>query len=202
MPARYALGLGGGARRVKHQRQGVGRHARLGNGRRYRDHFGEGQFGPPGIGADSNPRDCDRPLAFGHRLACDGLEGDGLGVAVLQNEVDLIWLRAPVDRRDRQPGKLAGPVQARRFPAVLEHGDEVIAGFQAHAIECRDQRRNFVEPMRIGQADVAVDDGKRIGVPCRARHEAGAEVKHWQAPDPESAAQARPAGWQRPRAPP
>ena len=55
-------------------------------------------------------------------------------------------------------------MQGRGLPAVLQRGDEMVAGLQPDGVEARDQRRNAPVPLRIGQPHLAVDDGERIGI--------------------------------------
>ena len=55
-------------------------------------------------------------------------------------------------------------MQRRRLPAVLQHGDEVVARAEPDGVETGDQRRNAPVPLRVGEADFAVDDGERVGI--------------------------------------
>ena len=48
---------------------------------------------------------------------------------------------APVDRRDDDAGELAGPVEGRRLPAILQHGEQMIAGLESEIVERRQRAR-------------------------------------------------------------
>ena len=45
-------------------------------------------------------------------------------------EIELGGGRAPIDRRDDDAGELAGPVQGRGLPAILQHREQMIAGLE------------------------------------------------------------------------
>ena len=69
-------------------------------------------------------------------------------------------------------------MQGRSFPAILQRSDDVIAGFEPERVEPRDERRDAAVPLRIGQAQVAVDDGKRVGVARHTAEKTQTKVKH------------------------
>ena len=64
-----------------------------------------------------------------------------LGLGVLQAEIQFVGGRAPVQRRDDEPGELACPVDRRRFPAVLQQGNDVIVRARARAGRSRRRAR-------------------------------------------------------------
>ena len=97
---------------------------------------------------------------------------------ILEAEIELVRARAPIDRRDDDAGELAGPVDGRRLPAVLQHGDEMVAGGKPDLVKAGDQRRDAPIPLAIVEANVAVDDRQRIRIACDAGEKAGAEIKH------------------------
>ena len=69
-------------------------------------------------------------------------------------------------------------MQGRGLPAVLQHGDEMVAGLKPELVEARDQRRNAAVPLRVGQAHLAIDDSERIGIAGDAAEKALAEIEH------------------------
>src|SRR5262249_4526330 len=73
-------------------------------------------------------------------------------------------------------------MDGRSFPAVLQHGDEVVARLELQLVEALDQCGNLPKPSGIGQSHVAVDDGERLRVARHAGEKAGAEVKHFVLP--------------------
>ncbi len=87
--------------------------------------------GVRGGGAD----DEFRQGAGGGGLGGDRFIGDGAGLGVIEHEGEFVGFGAPVQRRDDDAGELAGPVQRRGFPAVLQQGDEMVAGFEAGVVE-------------------------------------------------------------------
>ena len=83
------------------------------------------------LAADEQAGHCPGTFATRHFFGRHGLEDERPGLGVLQDEIDLVRLGAPVDRHDDDAGKLAGPVQGRRLPAVLQNRDQTIAAFEA-----------------------------------------------------------------------
>ncbi len=70
----------------------------------------------------------------------DGLRGnilihDGTGLGIFKAEIEFVCLGSPVDRGDHDTRQLAGPMQRRSGFAILKHRGEMIAGFQADAVE-------------------------------------------------------------------
>ena len=60
------------------------------------------------------------------------------------------------------PANWQAQCRRRGLPAVLQRGDEVVAGLEADRVEAGDQRRNAPVPLRVGQAHVAVDNSERV----------------------------------------
>ncbi len=173
LAARHALGLGRGAGGVEHHRPGVGGDARRNIGRRLRDERGE-RDGRRRRGVDRDPRQALRQVRSGNRRGGGILIGDGLGLGIVEIEIEFACGRAPVDRGDDDAGELAGPMQRRRFGAVLQHGDEVVACLEPDGVEAFDQRRNLPVPLRVCQAQFAVRDGQRVRVAGDAAEKAEA----------------------------
>ena len=181
LAARHALRLRGGAGGVEHHRPGIGADARFGIAGIVQKQHIEPDF----IALRRAERDTlARAPAFDARSASAGdvLVDQRPWPRNLQAVVDLVGLGAPVDRRDDDAGELAGPVQRRRLPAVLQHGDQMIAGHQAELVEAGHHGRDAAVPLRIGQSHRAVDDGERVGIALHAGEKAGAEIKHGQGP--------------------
>ena len=177
VPARHALWPRRRARGVEHDRPGIGTDTRLRVGRAVLDQVRKaGGLTGPGIDGHAQQPACQRRTL--HGLGRDVLMEDRAGLGVLDAIIELVGLGAPVDRRDHEARDLAGPVQRRRLPAVLQQRDDVIAGLEAEAVERRHQRGNLVVPLPIGQTKVAVDQGNRIGIARGAGHEAAGEIKH------------------------
>jgi len=103
---------------------------------------------------------------------------DRAGFGVLDAVVELVGLGPPVDRRDHEACELAGPVQRRRLPAVLQQRHDMIAGLQAETVEGHHQRGNLVVPLAIGQPEIAVDQRNGIGIARGAGNKAAGEIKH------------------------
>ena len=186
MPPRHAFRPRCRPRGVEHQRPSVGAHARRGVGG-----FGLHEAGEVEV-RRAGHRDGDARQALGLRRGGDGCGGnvlidDGLGFGILNAEIDLVILGAPIQRRDDDAGELTGPVDGGGLPAVLQHRDQMIAGLQSDLVERGDQRGNFRVPLPVGQPQLAVDNGQRFGIAVDARNKAGAEVKHDRAPDEVSA---------------
>jgi hypothetical protein len=74
-------------------------------------------------------------------------------------------------------------MQGCAFPAILQCGHNVIAGRKSERIEACDQSRDAPIPLRIGQAQLAIDDGKRVRIPRNATEKAETKIEH--APQPE-----------------
>jgi hypothetical protein len=68
------------------------------------------------------------------------LVNDRAGFGIVDAEIDLLTRRAPVHRRDDDAGELAGPVDGRCLPAILQHGEELIAGLETEFVEGGDER--------------------------------------------------------------
>ena len=97
-------------------------------------------------------------------------------------------------------GELAGPVDGRRLPAVLQQRDEMIAGREPERVEAGNERRDPPVPVAVGQAHVAVDDRQRLRVARDARQKARCRDQAWRAVSRSMACPARPAAVCRPRA--
>jgi hypothetical protein len=113
-----------------------------------------------------------------HGRGGDLLVHDRLGFSIFEVEIEFLGSRAPVERGNDDPGELARPVDGRRFPAVLQHGHEVVAGFESERVEAGNERRDFVVPGAVAQPDIPVDDRQRLGITRDACEEARAEIKH------------------------
>jgi hypothetical protein len=87
----------------------------------------EGQVGSAGR-ANRNARQFRRPLAGRHRRRRRILVGNGASFGILDEKIDLVVLRAPIDWSDDDTGELAGTVNGGGLPIVLQHTDEMIAG--------------------------------------------------------------------------
>ena len=55
-------------------------------------------------------------------------------------------------------------MQGRGLPAILQRGDEMIAGLQPDRVEARDQRRNAPVPLRISQPHLAIGNRQRLRI--------------------------------------
>ena len=95
-----------------------------------------------------------------------------LGLGVPQKEIEFGGRRSPVHGRHDHAGKLAGPMQGGGFPAILQRGHDVIAGRKSEGIEARYQGRDAAVPLRIGQAQLTIDDGKRVRIARNAAEKA------------------------------
>jgi len=149
LPAWNALRPRRRAGRVEHHRPGLGVDARA-------------RLGPIAIGKSSewritgrntverNARQPRRQLRSSDRRRGSFLINNRLGFGVLQKEIEFACRRSPVHRRDDYAGKLAGPMQGRRFPAVLQRGHDALAGCKSERIEAGDQRRDAPIPLPIG----------------------------------------------------
>jgi hypothetical protein len=175
MPPRHALGLGGGARRIEHHRPGFGVGARQRSVVAERHQRLEGQVGGQ---SHRDPRHHARSLRGLHRLRRHRLVDQRLGLGIVEAIVQLVCGRAPVQRRNDDAGELAGPVDCRRLPVVLQNRHEMVAGPKLQRVEARDQRRNPPVPLGIGEAHAAIDDRERVGVARDAGQEACAEIEH------------------------
>ena len=161
---RHALRPRRGAGGVEHHRPGFGIDARRRVRRRLRTpvrrrRCRRGRPHRARCAAASAPE-----AESGDRLRGHVLVGDGLGLGVGQIEIEFARGRAPIHRRDDDAGELAGPMQGRGLPAVLQRGDEMIAGLQPDRVEARDQRRNAPVPLRVGQPQLAIDDRQRMRI--------------------------------------
>jgi hypothetical protein len=165
---RHALRPRRGTGGVEHHRP------RLGIGMRLR--VGRVPIAPFGEVGHRDAR--TRRLATRCRFRRDVLMEERLRLGVLTEEIEIVGGRAPVHRRYDDAGELAGPVQRRRLPAVLQHGDDMVAGPHAERVETRDHAGDAAVPLRIGQPHRAVDDRERIGVARHAGDEAEPQVKH------------------------
>ena len=137
--ARHALGLAGGARGVEHQRQV------LGVGARHRRRRGAASTARRSAGR----RPATAPTAMrGSLLRAPSWQRRGLALtgfvdhcacacASLEAVVDLVGLGAPVQRRHHHARELAGPVQRRHLPAVLQHDQQVVAAAAGRALAGR-----------------------------------------------------------------
>jgi hypothetical protein len=99
-----------------------------------------------------------RRLRSSRRSGGGVLKDQRFGLGIAQKEIKFACGRAPIHRCDDETGKLAGPMQRSRFPAVLQRGDEVIAGLKAERIKSSDRRRNARVPLRISQAQLAINN--------------------------------------------
>ena len=135
----HSLGTRSRPRRVEHQRPRLGVCARLRGGaslveqagkievRRIRNGHGDA------IKALRVPR--------GGQCRCGNvLVNDRAGFGILDAEIDIFTRRAPVHRRDDDAGELAGPVDGRCLPAILQHGEEMIAGLETELVEGGNKR--------------------------------------------------------------
>jgi hypothetical protein len=68
------------------------------------------------------------------------LVDDRAGFGILDAEIDLLTRRAPVHGRDDDASELAGPVDGCCLPAILQHGEEMIAGLETELVEGGDER--------------------------------------------------------------
>ena len=176
LAARHALRLGGGARRVEHHRPGLGIGAGLRIRRIRRDQRLERDIARQHRRRSSGTcRPRPRPCTACRRHA---LIDQRLGLGVGEAIVELVRGRAPVQRRDDDAGELAGPMDGRRLPVVLQHRDQMVAGLEPQPVEARDQRGNPPVPLRIGETHVAIDDGERVRVARNAGQKARAKIKH------------------------
>ena len=125
MSPRHAFRPRGRAGGVEHQRPGIrlcARRRRVGGAFRHRREAG--RICVAGIERDAP--DMSRMRALGDGVARHVLVDERRSLGVFEHEIDLIGLCPPVDGRHRQPGKLAGPVQRRGLPAVLQQRDEMV----------------------------------------------------------------------------
>ena len=175
LAARHALRLRGGAGRVEHHRPGLGIGAGQCIRRVRRDQRFERDV------ARQSDRDLLALAGLGrrlHRVRRHRLIDQRLGLGVVEAIVELVGGRAPVQRRDDDAGELAGPMDGRRLPVVLQRRDQMVAGLEPEPVEARDQRGNPPVPLRIGQAHLAIDDGERVRVARHAGQKAGSKIKH------------------------
>ena len=170
---RHAFRLCGRAGGVEHHRPGFGIGAR--NCIRS---AAAGERGKCDLGwlfrIECDPRQILRQRRTGHRRGGGVFIGDRFGFGIAEIEIDLACAGAPIHRRDDDARELAGPMQRRRLPAVLQRRDQVIARLQPDRVEARDHRRDAPIPLRIGQAHLAIDDGKRVRIAGNAAEKAEA----------------------------
>ena len=76
---------------------------------------------------DADAQHRARVFALRHGVVDHRFPDDGARAAVGQAVVDLVALGTPVQRRHDDAGELAGPVQSRHLPAVLQHHQQVVA---------------------------------------------------------------------------
>jgi hypothetical protein len=69
-------------------------------------------------------------------------------------------------------------MDGRRFPAVLQHRDEMVAGSKPERVEGGDERGNFFVPGAVAQPHIAIDDRQRLAIARDACEEARAQIKH------------------------
>ncbi|PWC49900.1 hypothetical protein TSA6c_28105 [Azospirillum sp. TSA6c] len=165
----------------------------LGRGTRlWRNRIAIQQSGKAAVaGIDRIDRIADRDA--GQRPCCGGVP-DGIGRHVLieqgerlgigQAVIQLVRLHPPVQRHHGDAGQLAGPMDGRHLPIVLQRGGDAVAGAQGQPVEGADQPADALQPLRVGQPQVAVDDGERVRAALRAGQDAAAEVKHGRSPSP------------------
>jgi hypothetical protein len=90
--------------------------------------------------ADADATQALRMLC-GRQCGCGNvLVDDRVGFGVLDAEIDFLAGRAPVHRRDDDAGELAGPVDSRRLPAILQKGKEMIAGLETNLVKGGNER--------------------------------------------------------------
>src|SRR5262249_4657473 len=137
LSARDALGPPSGSGRIKHHRPLLGLATRRGVGCRLLAQLLERQIATcRNVNSDTQSRSC---LAGArNRLCRNALIHQNPCLAILQAIVELLRLAAPVDGRNDDACKLAGPVQGCRLTAVLEQRDEAVARPESQAIEARD----------------------------------------------------------------
>ena len=121
---------------------------------------------------------CRRPFGRRHRRRGRILVSNGAGFGILDEKIDLVVLRAPIDRSDNDAGELAGPMNGGGLPIVLQHSDEMIARLEPHIVESGDEGGNLSVPFSIAQPLRTIDDRERNGVARHAGNKARAEIKH------------------------
>ncbi len=177
----HALRAPGGARCVEHERHVVGAGPRLAVAGLRREQILEARA----AGAGAAHRDARQSLGggrTGHGLGRGGLEHHGPRRGILRAIVQLLRAHAPVERRDDDARELARPVQAGRLPTVLQRRHQMIAAPEAHARQRANQPQDPLVPLRIAQAHIAVDDGRRFRVALDGRDKALSEIKHARPP--------------------
>ena len=136
LAARHALRPRGGARRIEHDRPGfgVGPRPRILGAAAEQGFEGELiRLRPP----ERDPCQLPRRLGRMHRRRGGVLVHDRHRHGIVEAEIELVGARAPIERRDDDAGELARPVDGRRLPAVLQHGDQMIARRRARARRSR-----------------------------------------------------------------
>ena len=177
LTAGHALRPRGRARRIEHDRPSLGIDARLDSFCARADERLKRKVSCARI-AYRDARASARFARRTHRLGGDLFVDDRLRLGVFEAEIQLARTGAPIQRGDDDAGELAGPVDRRCFPAVLQQRDEMIARPEPEVVEAGDERRNLLVPHAIGQAQFAVDDRQRVGIARDTRDETRAEIKH------------------------
>ena len=107
----------------------------------------------------------------------------GVGHAV----VDFFRLRAPVERRDHDARELAGPVQRRRFPAVLQHDEQTVAALQAELAQAIGDTQNHCDATARRSAAHRHRRARARSDALHAVQERASEIKHVRPPSLASA---------------
>jgi hypothetical protein len=124
--ARHALPLARRARGVEDQREIVGvRVGRLAGMLAFSQQRVEGGRAALGV-IESDARHVLRRAALHDGIRAHRFVDDRLHARVSHAVVEFVGLGAPVERHDHDARELAGPVQRRHFPAVLQHGEQPV----------------------------------------------------------------------------
>ena len=121
VPAWYAFRPRGRARGIEHQRPGVGTDARASRRSPWRAMSCAKSKSVPSGRRD---RSAMRGSVAAPARAVTALRGnvlidEGASFGIVDTEIDLVVLGAPIHRRDDDAGELAGPVQRGRLPAYF-----------------------------------------------------------------------------------
>ena len=129
-----------------------------------------------GVKSPLSPRAAYRvALLNGRAFGLGGFDGvevvgtgkDKFGGAVIEDELDFILLKAPVDRQDNSPDFGCGAVQYDKFVAVMRHHAQTVAFDNPGFDEPGSHLVAFFFVLFVGQPHVVEDDGLPIGIVLR-----------------------------------